>query len=206
MIHTTRARRALATTLTVPLLLLAACGDDDDVASVEDATEDATEDTTEDTTADTTEDDADTVDVALVDYGYEGLPSSVAAGTTFTVSNRSETELHELVAIRVPDGEDRSAAELFQLPEEELMPALFGSGPPEPAAVLLATPGSDETIPAVGDGTLSEPGRYVVACFIPTGADPQEYLQAAATSEGPPEVAGGPPHFTQGMFAELNVE
>lgn len=83
--------------------------------------------------------------------------------------------------------------------------ALLDGG--EPEAVLLARPGSDETIPAVGDGTLTEPGRYVIACFIPQGADPDEYLNAAAESEGgPPDVAGGPPHFVLGMQAELRVE
>jgi hypothetical protein len=58
----------------------------------------------------------------------------------------------------------------------------------------------------LGDGTLHEPGRYVVLCGIPLGADPQAYLDAAQTSDGPPDVPGGPPHFTAGMFAELVVE
>jgi hypothetical protein len=41
---------------------------------------------------------------------------------------------------------------------------------------------------------------------IPTGADPDEYLAAAAEAEGgPPDVAGGPPHIAAGMFAELVV-
>ena len=74
------------------------------------------------------------------------------------------------------------------------------------AMVLLAPPGSSEQIVAVGDGSLTEPGRYLVACFIPTGADPQAYLDAASSSEGgPPEVEGGPPHFTHGMWAEVTV-
>ena len=46
---------------------------------------------------------------------------------------------------------------------------------------------------------------YVILCAIPTGADVVEYLEAAATSEGPPQVDGGPPHFTNGMFAEITV-
>ena len=29
---------------------------------------------------------------------------------------------------------------------------------------------------------------------------------AAAESDGPPEVDGGPPHFVNGMFAEVVVE
>jgi hypothetical protein len=46
-----------------------------------------------------------------------------------------------------------------------------------------------------------------VMCAIPTGVDPEEYLAAAAgAAGGPPDVAGGPPHFTHGMAAELIVE
>ena len=72
--------------------------------------------------------------------------------------------------------------------------------------MLLAPPFGAEMIPAVGDGTIRDAGRYVLFCAIPVGADPQEYLDAAATSRGPPQVEGGPPHFTQGMYAELTVE
>ena len=75
--------------------------------------------------------------------------------------------------------------------------AVFG-GPP--ATVLLAKPGGPQ-IDAVGDGTLTEPGRYLVACSIPVGADPDEILEA----EGPPP-AGGIPHFHKGMYAEVTVE
>jgi hypothetical protein len=75
----------------------------------------------------------------------------------------------------------------------------------EPAMVLLAAPGGEQ-IAAVGDGTLAEPGRYLLFCAIPIGADPQEYLEAAQTSDGPPQVDGGPPHFTAGMYGEVTVE
>ena len=70
---------------------------------------------------------------------------------------------------------------------------------------MLALPG-EEGFAALGDGTLQEPGRYVVLCGIPIGADPQAYLEAAQTSDGPPDVPGGPPHMTAGMYAELIVE
>jgi hypothetical protein len=140
-----------------------------------------------------------TVEVRLVDYGFEGLPDEVAPGTRLTVINEADAELHELVAFRLPDDEERSVHDLAMLPPEELG-AIIG----EPVAVLLAEPGG-EMIPAVGDGTLAEPGRYAIMCFIPTGADPAEYLAAAADSDGPPDVAGGPPHFVHGMLAELTV-
>jgi hypothetical protein len=83
--------------------------------------------------------------------------------------------------------------------------AIFGQGPP--AMVQIAMPASNEAIMPIGDGTVTEPGRYVVACFIPQGADPQEYMEAAQQStEGPPQVEGGPPHIALGMYAEFTVE
>lgn len=142
------------------------------------------------------------VTVGLTDYAFTGLPEELAAGSTLAIDNQSDEELHELVAVRLPDDEDRAAAELVQLPPEQL--AAFFSGV---TAVLLQPPGSDEVIVAEGDGTLDEAGRYLVLCAIPTGADPGEYLEAAAAAEGgPPEgVEGGPPHVANGMWAELTI-
>jgi hypothetical protein len=141
------------------------------------------------------------VEVTLVDFAFEGLPDTVPTGTQLTVTNVSDAEMHELVAFRLPEGEARSAADLAGLPPEELVGALG-----EPVTVLLAAPGAEQ-IPAVGDGTLTEPGNYAVFCFIPTGVDPQVYLEAAAESDGgPPQVEGGPPHFVNGMYADLTVE
>lgn len=144
----------------------------------------------------------DSAAVELTDYAYTGLPEELAAGATLTIDNTSPDELHELVAVRLPDDEERSVEELLQLPPEELA-AFF----PGVATVLLQAPGSDETIVAEGDGTLTEPGRYLVLCAIPTGADPGEYLAAAAAAEGgPPQgVEGGAPHFVNGMWAEVTV-
>jgi uncharacterized cupredoxin-like copper-binding protein len=142
-----------------------------------------------------------TIEVAAVDFGFEGLPARVAAGTTFELVNKSSAELHELVAIRLPDDEQRPASELMQLPPEE-----FAAFFPLVTSVVLAPPESGG-FAAVGTGTLDEPGRYAFICAIPTGADPHEYLAAAAESEGgPPQVDGGPPHFAHGMFAEVIVE
>ena len=166
-------------------LTVGACGDDDDAA---------------DTT--TTTEAAATVEVTLVDYGFQGLPAEAEAGTTFTVTNSSTAELHEFMAFKIPESETRSAEEILALPEAEGQAALGGP----PAAVLIGPPGGGDQISAVGTGTLSEPGRYLVACFIPTGADPAAYLAAAQASQGePPQVEGGPPHFTKGMRAELTI-
>lgn len=142
------------------------------------------------------------VTIALSDFAFGGLPESVPAGTRLAIENISEAELHEIVAFKVPDGEARSAEELLALPEEELL-AIVG---PIPTTVLLAPPGAPQ-IDALGDGTLTEPGRYLLLCAIPTGIDPAEYLAAAAAAGGgPPQVEnGGPPHFVHGMHAELIV-
>lgn len=140
------------------------------------------------------------VEVTATDYAFVGLPASVPAGTGFRLVNESTTEVHELVAIRLPDDETRPVADLVQLPPEEL-----GAFFPLVETVIIAPP-AEEGFAVEGDGSLAEPGRYALICVIPTGADPAEYLAAAAESEGgPPDVAGGPPHIVNGMFAEIEV-
>lgn len=138
-----------------------------------------------------------TIEVVGDDFTFAGLPETVVAGSTLRLTNTSDVELHEIVAIRLPDDEERPAAELLQLPPDE-----FPDLPP--AAVILAPPNGDGRA-VVGTGTLDEAGRYLLFCAIPIGADPDEYLEAAQTSDGPPQVDGGPPHFTEGMWAELTV-
>jgi hypothetical protein len=141
------------------------------------------------------------VEVIALDYAFVGLPERVEPGTTFVLQNNSSVEVHELVAVRLPDDETRSMTELLQLPEEELE-ALF----PLVETVIIAPPG-DTGFPVEGTGTLTEPGRYAIICAIPTGADPDVFMTAAAEAEGgPPEVAGGLPHFVNGMFGEVIVE
>jgi len=190
----TRPIRMIAVLLAA-VAMLAACGEDADDASEDDTT------STSDAAVDSAP--ADKVTVTAVDFDFEGLPRSIPAGSQLELVNEAPKELHELVAIHLPTAETRSAEELMALPEAELG-ALLGTGPP--AAVLLAPPGGPQ-IPAVGDGTLTEPGRYLMFCAIPTGVDPAVYLDAVADSQGaPPQVEGGPPHFVAGMFAELTVE
>lgn len=169
-----RRRTALVALAALAPLTLAACGQDADATDV--------------------------VTVDLQDFAFGDLPEEVPAGTEITAVNSSEAELHELVALRLPDDEQRAADEIVHDGLEQLLAA----GPP--ALVLLAPPGGEPTV-AVGDGTLAEPGRYLILCAIPTGADPAEYLAAAAASNGEqPQVEGGAPHFTHGMFDDLVVE
>ena len=185
--------------------LLAACGNDDPTTpdDTEAATDAATE-PTEPATSEPTGAGGDAAVITAIDYEYEGVPATVAAGTQLTLTNESTEELHELVAFKLPDGEERPLEELAALSECEFNALVAGP----PTAVLIAPPGGAPQIPALGDGTLTEPGRYMLACFIPQGADPEEYMEAAqnAGSE-PPQVEGtGPPHIALGMVGEITVE
>ena len=191
-----RTLRTITTATCIGLLGLigTACGEDAD-ADGPDGSPAPT------TVADHDDHDDTSITIEGVDYGFANVPESVPAGTKLGFSNTSSVELHELVAFRV-DG-DVPMAELLALPPAELE-ATLGA----PVTVMLQPPGAPEPIMAVGDGTLVEPGRYVLMCFIPIGADPAEYLAAveAAGGKKPEGVAGGPPHFTAGMVAELTVE
>ncbi len=169
--------RRLAPTLALlglGLAPLVACGDDNDAAA------------------------PDVLSIEMSDFSFGDLPDEVPAGVSIEVENVSDSELHEVVAIRLPDDDERPLGEIVS---GDLGPLVSG-GPP--AAVVLAPPGGEQIV-AVGDGTLAEPGRYLLICMIPTGADPTEYLEAAATSDGPPTVDGGPPHLAHGMFADVAV-
>ena len=141
-----------------------------------------------------------------VDYRFVDLPSQIEAGTTVTLVNDSDQEVHEILAFRLNDDETRGLDELLQLPEEELMRAM------ELRGVALAPPGEDSTGLPVPPLTVEQPGRYVFACFIPTDAPPDEVMAAVAAfvesgeTEGAPAYPEtGPPHAVNGMIAEVTV-
>jgi hypothetical protein len=169
--------------------LLAGCGNDDPAVSGESAT--AT-----DAAAG-----GDSVEITAVDYAFEGIPDTVAAGTELTLTNASEGEVHEMVVMKIDDDETR--------PIEELL-AEGTDGPPPDfltfAGVAVALPGEEGFAPE-GPVVLDEPGRYVMLCFIPTGADPAAYEEAMSSdATEAPQVDGGPPHVAEGMAAEFTVE
>jgi uncharacterized cupredoxin-like copper-binding protein len=131
-----------------------------------------------------------------VEYAYQGVPASVKAGTVVSFTNGGK-EVHELIAIRRNDGVTTSVDELIAMPEAEsdkLVTIL--------PVVAIATPGESAPDPVV----LDKPGSYIFMCFIPVGTtafpseDPGASVDPSASVE-----PGGPPHFTQGMVAELTV-
>ena len=166
----------------------AACGDDD--ASTVDTATAA---------------DRQAVTIELSDYAFQGVPRTITSGTSITITNKSANEAHELTAFRLPDTETRSLTELQALPPDQFGALIAGA----PALAIAARPNEDGEL-FLGDGTLPEPGRYLLVCFIPTGADPDQVMTAiraaaADPNAGPPQIDGGPPHLSAGMIAEVVV-
>jgi hypothetical protein len=120
------------------------------------------------------------LEVQGVDYGFEGLPAELAAGrVAVRFTNATEhDEPHELVLFRIQDGVTEPIEDLLALPEEEAFSKVTPVG-----VVFADAPGSEAA--AMFD---LEPGRYAAICFIPIGGGED-----------------GPPHFTGGMVAELEV-
>jgi uncharacterized cupredoxin-like copper-binding protein len=122
-----------------------------------------------------------TVRVNATDYAFQGIPPTIAAGTTvFTLINRG-VEPHELNLYRIDDDTPQPMAELVKLPEaqrDEVLEAIIS---------VSTNPGSADTVFA----TLT-PGRYGAACLEPKGSTPEK--------EG-----AGPPHATLGMVTEFTV-
>lgn len=146
---------------------------------------------------------AGTTTVTAADYRFENLPATVETGTTLSLRNASPTEIHELVLVKLTDGEQRSAEVLARLPDAQLDGLLSGST----VGILLRPPGGAELIRALGDGKLTAKGRYLVICRIPMGADPATFL-AATRGRGNdlPTVTGGQSHAALGMYGEIRVE
>ncbi|MGE3960237.1 MAG: hypothetical protein AB7F65_00980 [Dehalococcoidia bacterium] len=206
--------------MTAAMFLLAACddgGDGDDVGLDTDATTTSTATMTATATPTTPAATAtaageqtpagaagETIEVTGVDFGFEGVPETVEAGTQLTFTNASDAEVHEMLMFKLPEGEERGIDELLLLPDEEAQ-TLVG----EPLGVAVALPGQDPAF-TEGEFVVSDPGRYILLCFIPTGADPavfEELLENPDAAEGEgPEIEGGPPHVAQGMYAEFTVE
>lgn len=196
----------VAGVVAVAAVLLTGCGDaepgDDETTPA--TTETSTDEPTEDGTAAA----GATVTVTAVDYAYADLTAEIEVGTTVVLQNDSEAEVHEILAILLPEDETRSADELAALPEEEL-----GALVANLRGVALAPPGADSSALPAPPLTLAEPGRYLFVCAIPTGAPADDVMAAvqAFIEAGGEDPAGpaypetGPPHFANGMYAEVTV-
>jgi uncharacterized cupredoxin-like copper-binding protein len=128
-------------------------------------------------------------EVTAVDYQFETDLAGVEAGYNGFAFENAGTEMHEMILIRFNDDTTETIEELFELPEEE-------------AFSKITMPGSSFGAPGDSDTLFVdlEPGRYVIVCFLPVGATPDN-MEALESGE-----LEGPPHFTQGMVEEFTVE
>lgn len=123
-------------------------------------------------------------ELIAVDYAYQNAPETIEAGRVGLSLDNQGTEVHEIAVLRINDDVDLSVAELLELPEEEAQSMVEFKG------VVFAAPETSSS--AVVD---LETGRYAFVCFIPVGATSMDMF----------EEVSGPPHFTQGMFTEIEV-
>ncbi|HUS43212.1 MAG TPA: hypothetical protein VMY16_11145 [Ilumatobacteraceae bacterium] len=124
----------------------------------------------------------DELGVAAVDYGFDGAPDELPTGYHIVQFSNEGQEQHEMFALRFNEGTTETIDELFELPEDEVFSKIT------PVNATFAPPGGSSAV----SWNLSEPGRYAIVCFIPTGS--------VGETEG-----DGPPHFTQGMIREFTV-
>ncbi|MGH9156458.1 MAG: hypothetical protein ACRD1K_11635 [Acidimicrobiales bacterium] len=131
------------------------------------------------------------VDVTAVDYGFQGVPATVAAGTTSFDLKNAGKEHHELALLKKKDGVTETFDQIFELPEEQGM-------------TKVSFKGSDDGLPGETGLYVVEnldKGSYAIVCFLPVGSTPE--AEKAAKASG--KELQGPPHFTRGMKAEFTV-
>lgn len=123
---------------------------------------------------------AERLDVAGVDYGFEGLPEQVSSGLValrFT-NQTSNAEPHELIVVQRPPGDETPIDEIAEMSPDEVM-----TDYPMIGVAFADTEGTTNTsfleLPA---------GSYVAICTIPVGGG-----------------ESGDPHAAHGMIAEFEV-
>ncbi|MEA3054964.1 MAG: hypothetical protein QOD30_396 [Actinomycetota bacterium] len=126
------------------------------------------------------------VTITATDYKFAGT-DALKAGGAFAVTFENEgKELHELHVAKLADGEKRSVDEILADPSAESSTKAVGHS--------FACPGTTADTAGVD---LRSPGRYLVLCFIPTGAradtDPKDFEML------------GEPHAMRGMVVEIDI-
>jgi hypothetical protein len=123
------------------------------------------------------------LDTIAIDYGFQGVPATVPAGTTIvTLDNQSTAgEFHELTIARINDG------------VSETVPQILAMSDTDAAARVVLSASASAEAGEIGGATIDlVPGRYLYACFVPMGS--------VGAQEGT-----GDPHYSAGMFGEFTV-
>jgi uncharacterized cupredoxin-like copper-binding protein len=133
------------------------------------------------------------IDVVGTDYAFSEFPAEFSGDVAFAFRNEGQ-ELHEMVIVRRNDDVTETFEELLALPEEESLAKVGFIG----QTMAEAGQTAPDTL------TATEPGSYLMVCFIPQGTTALPSIDPEAS--GPPEGLGdGPPHFTLGMQREFTI-
>jgi hypothetical protein len=129
-------------------------------------------------------DGASPVTVTAVEYAFDDVEVDYPAGDhAFTLANEG-AELHEVILLRIRE-DGVTFDDLMAMSDEEAEAAIdFVGG-------AVACPGDT----AEPFGATLEPGRYVLACFLPVGSTPG----------ADPAQLDGPPHAEEGMVHEIVI-
>jgi hypothetical protein len=127
------------------------------------------------------------LDVTGIEYEFQGLPKTVAAGPVAIRFTDTGAELHELQIFRVKSKD--SVKKIIGLSEKEQRSKI------EEVDRVSATQG--ETVYTIVD--LSRPGRYGAVCHLPVGSTSEEAAEEAEQDH--PES-----HADEGMYATIRVE
>jgi hypothetical protein len=122
-----------------------------------------------------------------IEYEFQGLPKTVAAGKVAIQFTDNGSEIHELEVLRIK-GKD-SAKKLTGLSESQL------GKKAEDVGSTFAMQG--QTSYAFAD--MSKPGRYAVLCHLPVGSTSPQAAEEAGKKHAKS-------HAQEGMYATITVE
>jgi hypothetical protein len=122
-----------------------------------------------------------------IEYEFQGLPKTVAAGKVAIQFTDNGAEIHELEVLRIK-GKD-SAKKLTGLSESQL------GKKAEDVGSTFAMQG--QTSYAFAD--MSKPGRYAVLCHLPVGSTSPQAAEEAGKKHAKS-------HAQEGMYATITVE
>ena len=122
------------------------------------------------------------------------------AGAELALRNQSAGEVHELVAMRLPDGEARPAVELVALPKRSSVRSSADHQRSSSSRLRRRRLRRARRRPP--------PRARALRAHVlhPDRCRPGDYLDALDAHPGqPPVVPGGPPRLTAGMYGEVTV-
>ena len=97
-----------------------------------------------------------------LEFAFEGVPTTLSAGTHAFSFENIGSELHEMIVFRLPDG--MTLEQILELPEEE-SDELFFSGV---VGVVFARPGQQGASLTAALTT----GSYALVCFVENANGP----------------------------------